>query len=333
MTKYSPFSSSLKSREKLFNNIYCKRLIMKKTILLVTLLLITLKIHAQVGIGTTNPDSAAALDIVATDKGFLPPRVADVTTIATPVAGLIIYDLSRQCMKYYNGFIWSDCMGGIIPQVICGETLTDIDGNTYPTVMIGGQCWMAADLKVSRYPNGDDIPYIDNNATWAALADNNTDDAYVFYGDNNNNGIVNIAHPDYGALYTYAAAIGDNGENENTTNQGVCPDGWHLPSNGEFATLSSFLSDGGELKEAGTTHWDSPNTGATNNSGFTALPTGERRANNGGFQLIRRIGQWWSRSATSSTASWLRRLNYDNITFASVNLTKSRGVCVRCVKD
>jgi hypothetical protein len=62
----------------------------------------------------------------------------------------MIYDESKQCMRYYNGTIWSDCMGGITPAFTCGDAMTDIDGNTYPTVLIDGQCWMAADLKVSK---------------------------------------------------------------------------------------------------------------------------------------------------------------------------------------
>ncbi|MFT7050010.1 MAG: hypothetical protein ACJAZK_000599 [Psychroserpens sp.] len=123
---------------------------MKKRIILVTLLFLFIKITAQVGIGTTTPDPNAALDIVSTNKGFLPPRVANVAAIATPVAGLMIYDESKQCMRYYNGTIWSDCMGGITPAFTCGDAMTDIDGNTYPTVLIDGQCWMAADLKVSK---------------------------------------------------------------------------------------------------------------------------------------------------------------------------------------
>jgi len=93
---------------------------------------------AQVGIGTTNPDPNAILDIVSTNKGLLPPRVANVTAITTPVAGLMIYDNSKQCMRYYNGTIWSDCMGGIVPVfTTCGDTMTDIDGNT----LVGNVGW------------------------------------------------------------------------------------------------------------------------------------------------------------------------------------------------
>ncbi len=314
----------------------------KTTFIAVTLFLISIGTNAQVGIGTTNPNPAAALDVVSTNKGFLFPRVASVTVIATPVAGLIVYDNSRQCMKYFNGSIWSDCMGGITPVFICGDTMTDIDGNGYPTVQIGGQCWMVADLKVSRYPNGDPIPYIDDNATWAALADNNTSDAYSFYGDSNNDGIIDIAYPDYGALYTYAAAIADNWTRDNSSTnseggQGICPDGWHLPTDAEWTTLTTFLGGtnvaGGEMKETGTTHWISPNTGATNSSSFTALPGGYRDNFNGISSYVSNYGYWWSGTEFSSSTTYDRALGYNFANFLSNNSNKSYGTSVRCIRD
>jgi uncharacterized protein (TIGR02145 family) len=309
---------------------------MKKTIILVTLLFLFIKITAQVGIGTTIPDPNAALDIVSTNKGFLPPRVANVAAIATPVAGLMIYDESKQCMRYYNGTIWSDCMGGITPSFPCGDAMTDIDGNTYPTVLIDGQCWMAADLKVSKYPNGNPIPYIDNNPTWVALADNNTDDAYSFYGDSNNDGTIDITHPDYGALYTYAAAIADNWTEDNNANQGICPDGWHLPTDAEWTILTTFLGGtsvaGGKMKETGTTHWNSPNTGATNSSGFAALPSGHRNSGTGVFFNVGITGYWWSSTESSSTA-YYRYLNYNGANALRLNINKSLGFSVRCIRD
>lgn len=315
---------------------------MKNTLILVTLLLASIKINAQVGIGTTNPDPNAVLDVVSTNKGFLPPRVANVTAIATPVAGLLIYDESNQCMRYYNGTIWSDCMGNISPAFTCGYAMTDIDGNTYPTVLIGGQCWMAADLKVSRYPNGDAIPYIDNNATWVALANNNTDDGYGFYGDSNNDGNVDIAYSDYGALYSYSAAIGDNWARDNSTTnseggQGICPGGWHLPTDAEWTTLTTFLGGtsvaGGKMKETGTTHWNSPNTGATNSSGFTALPSGYRYSLDGTFYGIGYNGIWWSGTESSSSNAYNRYLIYDNANAYRYYGSKSYGFCVRCIRD
>lgn len=297
---------------------------------------------AQVGIGTTTPDPNAILDIVSTNKGFLPPRVADVTAITTPVAGLMIYDNSKQCMRYYNGTIWSDCMGNITPVFTCGDTMTDIDGNTYPTVLIGGQCWMAADLKVSRYPNGNAIPYIDNNATWGALGDNNTDDGYSFYNDSNNDGVIDITYPDYGALYSYSAAIADNWVRDNSAinsegGQGICPDGWHLPTDAEWTTLTTFLGGtnvaGGEMKETGITHWNSPNTGATNSSGFTALPGGYRHWSSGTFYNVGNYGYWWSSTEPTGSRAYYRYLYYLNPLANRTHNNKSYGFCVRCIRD
>jgi hypothetical protein len=110
-------------------------------------------------------------------------------------------------------------MGGPCPGM---PTVTDIDGNIYNTVLIGNQCWMKENLRVTHYPDGDEIPQIMLDEEWAALADNNTDDAMCL--PLNDDGF----HP--GALYTYAAAIGDNWERDFNEGQGVCPHGWHLPS-------------------------------------------------------------------------------------------------------
>ncbi|PID95338.1 MAG: hypothetical protein CSA95_00230 [Bacteroidetes bacterium] len=104
-----------------------------------------------------------------------------------------------------------------------------MDGNVYSTVVIGSQCWMQENLKVTHYPNGDAIPYTPDGAAWIALRSNNTDDAYCYYGNNVNS--------EYGALYTYAAAIGDNWERDNAEGQGICPEGWHLPTDEEWTVL------------------------------------------------------------------------------------------------
>ncbi len=316
------------------------------TFLAVILLLVSIEVNAQVGIGTTTPDPSAILDVVSTNKGALLPRVVNVTTITTPVAGLMIYDSTKQCMKYFNGTIWSDCMGGILPALFnCGDSMTDIDGNTYPTIQIGGQCWMAADLKVRRYPNGNPIPYIDDLSTWWGLNTNNTSDAYNFYGDDNNDGIINIAYPDYGALYTYAAAIADNWTRDNSAinsagGQGICPDGWHLPTNTEWTTLTTFLGGistaGGEMKETGTTHWDIPNTGATNSSGFTALPGSYVDIYIGsGVSGMGLYGYWWTSTETASNTASYRNLRYDtdNVNSTSGAGYKSYGFSVRCVRN
>lgn len=310
---------------------------MKKAfILVVALLLLSLKINAQVGIGTTNPDPSAVLDVVSTDKGLLLPRIASITNITTPVAGLMIFDNSKQCMRYYNGTKWSDCMGGITPAFTCGSAMSDIDGNSYPTVMIDNKCWMAADLKVSRYPNGDAIPYIDDDANWGTLVDNNTDDAYSFYGDNNNDGTIDITYPDYGALYTYAAAIADNWARDNIANQGICPDGWHLPTDTEWTALTDFLGGinvaGGKMKEVGSSHWTSTNV-ADNSSGFTALPNGFRASGHGMSNNIENGGYWRSSTEGNSIYSYNRAMYYHSTVVSNLFKLKSHGYCIRCIQD
>ncbi len=207
--------------------------------------------------------------------------------------------------------------------------VTDIDGNTYPTVIIGTQEWMAESLRVTHYPNGDAIPYITDNTVWANLADNNTDDAYSFYNNGNTT--------DYGALYTYAAAIADNWTRDNNANQGICPDGWHIPTDAEWTRLTDYLGGlsvaGGKMKEAGTTHWNSPNTGATNSSGFTALPGGYRDYGGGTFLIVGYYGGWWSSTEGSSSLAYGRGLVYDLADVGRDDDNKSYGFCVRCIRD
>ncbi len=208
-------------------------------------------------------------------------------------------------------------------------TVKDIDGNVYKTVKIGNQLWMAENLRVTHYPNGDPIPHVTDNTDWANLADNNTDDAYCFF--------QNLKGSVYGALYTYGAAIGDNWTRDNNPGQGVCPDGWHLPTDAEWTTLIDFLGGlsvaGGKMKETGTTHWESPNTGASNSSGFSALPGGIRNSINGHFNLTGQYGYWWSSTQYDSSKANFINLYYNSAEVSRNNYNKSSGSSVRCVKD
>ena len=132
----------------------------------------------------------------------------------------------------------------------------DIDGNIYHTVTIGNQVWMVENLKTTRYNDGTAIPNVTDSSVWSKLST----PAYCWYNND-----ASSYKATYGALYNwYAVNV-----------QKLCPKGWHVASNAEFYALNSFL-DGecGKLKEAGTIHWYSPNKGATNETGFTALPGG-----------------------------------------------------------
>jgi uncharacterized protein (TIGR02145 family) len=210
----------------------------------------------------------------------------------------------------------------IVPGISAANQLKDIDGNVYKTVKIGNQIWMAENLKTTKFNDNSIIPSVTDNTEWAAL----TTPGYCLY--DNDEATYKTA---YGVLYNWYTV-------DKTSNGGknVCPAGWHVPTDSEWTILSTFLggeSDaGGKLKETGTTHWLSPNTGATNETNFTALPGGVRY-NNGDFNDITIRGHWWS-STDSPTNPWIRFTRYDqsNLARNAVSL-KSYGFSVRCLRD
>ena len=196
-------------------------------------------------------------------------------------------------------------------------SLTDIDGNTYNVITIGTQVWMKENLKTTRYNDGNSITNITDNAVWVSLTTN----AYCWYNNNSS-----TYKADYGALYNWYSI--------NTGK--LCPTGWHVPSDAEWTILTTYLGGesiaGGKLKEIETSHWTTPNTSATNESGFTALPGGNR-SNPGTFFSIGLYGVWWSSTEYSSTQAYYRHMDYNNISVSRVFTTKTDGFSVRCVKD
>jgi len=208
-----------------------------------------------------------------------------------------------------------------------GLGVTDYDGNTYGSVIIGTQEWMTSNLEVTHYSNGTAIPLVTDNTAWANLGDNNTDKAYCWY---NNNATTNKDL--YGALYTYAAAT--NGNNSGTNVQGVCPTGWHLPSDAEWTTLTNAMGGvsiaGVKLKA--TSGWFYGN--GTDNIGFAALPAGFRQHSDGLFQNFSGDGVtiWLSSTESSASNAWMRWI-YDTDNVSIPNYRKSYGVSVRCVRD
>jgi len=224
-------------------------------------------------------------------------------------------------------------------------TVTDYEGHVYNTVVIGNQTWMAENLRSTKYSDGTDIPLVTDNATWQALGNNNNDKAYCFF-NNDANGEAAI----YGALYSWAAAMnGSNSSNANPSGvQGICPTGWHLPGDNEWKELEMFLGmtqaqanaygyrgtdEGGKLKETGTNHWTSPNTGATNETGFTALPGGIRDGTTGLFHFLGIVSYMWSSTQDSGIYAWYRSLGNDTAQIFRYDNYKSYGFSVRCVKD
>ena len=221
------------------------------------------------------------------------------------------------------------------------QTVTDYDGNKYQTVMIGNQVWMTENLKTIHYADGTSIPLVEDNGAWDDLG--YTDKAYCYYDNSSSNGNT------YGALYSWAAAMnGEISSNNNPSDvQGVCPDGWHLPSDNEWKELEMFLGmsqesadssrwrgtdEGGKLKETGYEHWIDPNTGATNESGFTALAGGWRDTY-GDFNYLDKFADFWSATEVDSSNVWFRDLGYSYSEIWRNNDYKNYGSSVRCLKD
>jgi uncharacterized protein (TIGR02145 family) len=195
-----------------------------------------------------------------------------------------------------------------------GSGVKDNDGNTYKTVTIGNQVWMAENLKTTKYRDGSTIPNIVDSTDWANL----TSGAYCWY--NNDVSYKNKC----GALYNWYT-IKDNRE--------LCPLGWHIPSDAEWQELITFLGGysiaGGKLKT--TNMWKSPNTGADNSSGFSALPGGYCYL--GDFYSIEEQGSWWSAYDVVDTEAFYMTVFYCWSDAFTVQTNKKNGLSVRCIKD
>jgi uncharacterized protein (TIGR02145 family) len=197
-----------------------------------------------------------------------------------------------------------------------GGTVTDIDGNVYSTVTIGTQTWMKSNLKVKRYRNGGTISTNLSNTQWQ----NTSSPACAIYDDNSSNDDT------YGKLYNwYTVNSGD-----------LCPAGWHVPSDNEWTTLGDFLGGagnaGGKMK-ATVSLWASPNSSATNSSGFTALPGGIRDSSDGFFKEKGSYGNWWSATSFGSSDAIMRYIGNSSGTLGADSYPKKHGFSVRCIKD
>jgi uncharacterized protein (TIGR02145 family) len=203
-----------------------------------------------------------------------------------------------------------------VPALVTG-TVTDRDGNVYKTIQIGPQTWMAENLKTTKYRNGDPIQLVLPNAKWAVLKAG----AYCWYNNDATKKAI------YGALYNWFAV---------KDKRNIAPAGWHIPTEEEWATLAKYLGGsrmaGGKLKETLTSHWLDPNAGATNSTGFTALPGGYRN-NTGVSDKIGYCGGWWSSTQYSLTVAWYHYTDYGTSNLYSVSGFKNDGFSVRCIKD
>jgi uncharacterized protein (TIGR02145 family) len=195
------------------------------------------------------------------------------------------------------------------------ETVTDIDGNHYHKVTINTQVWMVENLNVTHYRNGDPIPNVTSDPTWMTL----TTGAYCNYNNDLNNAAT------YGRLYNWYA-VNDSRK--------IAPAGWHVPSGAEFTTLQLNYGGanvaGGPLKESGTVHWNSPNDGATNSNGFTALPGGRRGVSLGTIYLsgLGLEGDWWQ----SNTNQYFLMSTFSAM-FYQYTAESQTGLSVRLLHD
>lgn len=195
--------------------------------------------------------------------------------------------------------------------------VTDIDGNTYKTIMLGDLEWMAENLNTSRYANGDLIPNVVDNSEWA----DQTEGAWCYY-DND----VQYACP-YGKLYNWFVTLDE---------RNVCPTGWHVPTDEEWTELTDYLGGesvaGGKMKSSGTEFWVSPNAGATNESGFSGLPGGARSFI-GHFTDFGSFAYWWSSTEIFDYNAWTKLLYYNNDIVYRSSHNKGNGFSVRCLRD
>jgi uncharacterized protein (TIGR02145 family) len=230
-----------------------------------------------------------------------------------------------------SGDLFDETISQVSVSSSSGETgtVTDIDGNTYQTIKIGNQWWMAENLKATHYRNSDPIPNVTDNNEWINL----TTGAYCVY-DNNSGNVAT-----YGLLYNWYAL--DDSRN-------IAPSGWHVPTDEEWKQLEKHLgmsqnstdstgrrglNEGGKLKETGSDHWSSPNIGATNESGFTALPGGIR-FHTGFFSHIVWGSFFWTATDDVNENAWWRGLNYTHsFIYRSNFYTKQTGMSIRCIKD
>lgn len=216
-----------------------------------------------------------------------------------------------------------------VPSFTCGTSkVIDIDGNQYNTVLIGStQCWLKENLRVTKYNDGSPITLDASGTstgngvgeTWG----NRTTEAYTIYEHNNSNVAT------YGLLYNWFAAVDA---------RKLCPDGWHVPSDGEWSTLISLvdisgLVAGGKLKQSGLTLWGSPNIGADNSSGFTGLPGGYR-ASLGTFVTKGSLAYFWSTTKYNNNIhAYYYFLDKDDSDFERDWLDYEVGMSIRCLKN
>lgn len=286
-------------------------------------LLTNISVAQNVGVGTDQPHPSAKLEVTSTNSGFLPPRMsfAQRNAIINPAAGLIIFcnDCGlRGQAQIFDGLTWTDLVGGVAKGVV---------DTSVPAVVIGSQVWSSKNLDVTTYRNGDSIPQVTDANQWTNL----TTGAWCWY--NNDSALYGAT---YGRLYNWYA-VNDP--------RGLAPPGWHVPTEAEWNRLVKFLDPsadttcqscnqsitaGGAMKN--TTGWVSPNTGATNSSGFSGFPGGYRY-DFGTFNFVGSVGLWWSANQDNSSSAWYRNLLNSEPIISRYKTFKKYGLSVRVIRD
>jgi uncharacterized protein (TIGR02145 family) len=265
-------------------------------------------INGKLIIGATlSSSNSAVLEVSSTTQGFLPPRMSTSQRdgISIPTTGMVIFNTTT------NGLEVKSSNGWVL--------LTPSNAVSLSTVVIGTQQWTDKNLDVLTYRNGDLIPQVKDPTTWAAL----TTGAWCYF-NNDPSGFGAI----YGKLYNWYA-VNDP--------RGLAPQGWHIATYDEWATLSTTLGGtavaGSKLKTSGTSRWVSPNTGATNESGFSALPGSYRDIDGRFLNFTGQSGYWWTAKEFNTSNAFYYFLNntIENLLWGNEN--KKRGFSVRIIRD
>jgi uncharacterized protein (TIGR02145 family) len=273
----------------------------------------------------TDPTNGTNYSIVGTSQLLSVPYALQANCVSSSLSG---DTLSVGCRKYLiPGIIDLNTTNGITSHT-CGATdihnpqkaygtISDQEGNKYKTIQIGNQTWMAENLRTTKYRNGITINNITDNTQWQ----NTITGAYCDY----ENKTSNICP--FGRLYNWYAVTNINQ---------LCPSGWHVPSTEEWTILETYLGGnnnaGIELKSTGNKYWQGSNTGANNNTGFSALPGGYRIIH-GEFYDMGARGYWWTSSQINSTTATIRSMYSAYTSIGAYNFFKTYGFSIRCVKD
>ena len=329
---------------------------MKKIILpFLLLVLLTSPVYSQ-NITITDDenytsDESAMLDVKSTTKGVLLPRLTDEQRDAlyrNVPQGMLIFNTTDSALQIFIDTSWYT-LNMVTPEIApepfnCGtSSISDYDGNEYSTVLIGSQCWMAENLRTTHYADGTPIPKVTGSTEWNNLGD--TDSAYCWY---DNDSATNA--PIYGAFYTWAAVTGNTSSTGNPSGaQGICPDGWHVPSDEEWKDLEMFLgmaqadaddtgyrgtNEGSKLVDSASlwSNGNLENDAEFGSSGFTAFPGGYRDSD-GTFYGLSFSAYFWCTTGYDTSYAWYRLLFYITSGVGRDNGNKTKGLSVCCTKD